>query len=415
LLLTLITAIPRQLQAQIVADRQLAAAIMLPSSSDSTEIKPASPVPLPRNPWGSWPYATGDWGGLRSRLTEHGLQFSGAYTYDVSHGVRGGVRRGSIGRGLLDFGVTADLKPLAGLRGGTLFAGFFLHGGANGSDLTGDIQAYSNVDAERFSRLAEVWYEQRLFGDRARLKLGQVDANSEFAAIASAGEFINASAGFSPTIYALPTYPAPTPSVNLFLQPSGWLSIGAGLYRGSLVSTLRPGAEADAAFGIGEIAGVWAEQGRVAFGYWRHQGYAPVFGGGMQRAPQGWYATFEQRLSGIAATDSTPARGLTFLAKFGSADERVSDFAHHAMVGVVAESPFGVAGHGAGVMVSAVDLSDVAAAGYSRNETSLEAFYRWPALGFLTLRPDVQYIVAPSGATGVADAVVGTLRAELAF
>ncbi len=107
-----------------------------------------------------------------------------------------------------------------------------------------------------------MWFEQRLLGGRARLKLGQVDANGEFGVVQSAGEFINASAGFSPTRYGRPTYPDPVPSVNVFLLPA-------------------------------------AQAGRLGFGYWRHSGHAPVFGGGMQRAPQGWYATPEAH-SGLA-------------------------------------------------------------------------------------------------------------------
>ena len=66
-------------------------------------------------------------------------------------------------------------------------------------------------------------------------------------------------------------------------------------------------------------------------------------------------------------------------------------------------------------MVSHVDLSDDPAAGMAHNETAVEAFYRVPALGFLTLRPDVQLILHPSGDPRLGRALVGTLRAELAF
>jgi carbohydrate-selective porin OprB len=42
-------------------------------------------------------------------------------------------------------------------------------------------------------------------------------------------------------------------------------------------------------------------------------------------------------------------------------------------------------------------------------------FYRFPAAGFLMLRPDVQYIVHPSGSEWMSDALVGSLRFETAF
>jgi porin len=388
-----------------------------PAESTVTE----APVePVPSQPWGSWAVATGDWGGVRTSLELAGIAVSGSYTYDASSVVRGGLRRGTIGRGLLDLGLSADLEKLAGLRGGSLFIGFHSHGGPNGSDYTGDAQAYSNVDAQKFAQIAEVFYEQQLFGERLRIKLGQVDANSEFAVAATAGEFINASAGFSPTIFGLPTYPDPTPSVNAFVHPVGWLSVSGGLYRGPLAPSGATPSSSGALFGVGEIAGAWtgsehARDGRIGIGYWAHDGYAPVFAGGMQKAPSGWYATLEQRLSGQQATEEAGATGLTLFAKYGRADDRVSDFAQHFMLGLVEESPFGLGGHAAGIMVSAVDLSDQPAAGYARNETIIETFYRWPALGFLTFRPDLQYIVSPSGAINVPDAAVGTLRVEVAF
>lgn len=408
--------------AQEAPNRVLATAFR-PTPSDS--LLPADSTdghlgqdPRAGKPWGAWSFATGDWGGARTNLEATGIVVTGSYTYDASSVLRGGLRRGTVGRGLLDLGISGDLEKLAGLGGASLFFGFHSHGGPNGSDYTGDVQAYSNVDAQKFAQIAEVFYEQRLFGDGLRVKLGQVDANSEFAVAATAGEFINASAGFSPTIYGLPTYPDPMPSLNAFVHPLAWLALGGGVYRGPLAtSATSPGT--GALFGIGEIDGNWAvgglKAGRVGIGYWGHNGYAPLFAGGVQKAPTGWYATLEQRLTGREATDNAGAVGLTVFAKYGRADDRISDFAQHFMLGLVQVSPFGVDGHAAGIMVSAVDLSDQAAAGHRGNETTLEAFYRWPALGFLTLRPDLQYIASPSGAPDVANAVVGTLRVEVAF
>jgi carbohydrate-selective porin OprB len=135
----------------------------------------------------------------------------------------------------------------------------------------------------------------------------------------------------------------------------------------------------------------------------------------MQKSPNGWYAVLEQRLTGQEGSDEAGPSGLTLFAKYGRADERTSDFAQHVMLGVVQETPLGLGGHAAGLMFSAVDLSDDPAAGYARNETTIEAFYRWPTLGFLTLRPDVQYIASPAGTARIRDALVGTLRMEVAF
>jgi len=69
----------------------------------------------------------------------------------------------------------------------------------------------------------------------------------------------------------------------------------------------------------------------------------------------------------------------------------------------------------AGVMLSFVDLSDAPGAGFGGDETAIEMFYRFQLTPFLCLKPDVQYIVDPSGDRGLADALVGTLRVEVTF
>lgn len=398
---------------------ELAALTSAPTPLDSIVNPPLPATSAPTRgasaPWSSWPQATGAWGGLRPQLTEAGLALEATYVYDLSRNARGGRRRGSAGRGLLSAGLAGDLEQLVGLPGASVFVGMQSWSGANGSALAGDFQAFSNIDAAHFLHLAEAWYEQRLAGDRARLKAGQVDANSEFAVLEPAGEFLSASGGFSPTIYALPTYPEPAPSVSAFVQPTGWLSLSGGLFRGGLARSARPGAPTGAAFVIAEAAGRWST-GHLAIGYWRHPGgVAERLGGGFATAPSGVYLTADQRLTGAPGTEERGSSGLVAFAKYGRADEQVSAAGQHLMVGVVEEAPFGRDGEAAGLMVSHVDLSDVPAAGFDGNETAVELFYRVPATGFLTLRPDLQLIARPSGDSRLGNALVGTLRAELAF
>ncbi len=355
------------------------------------------------------------WSRLHGGLATVGLTLWGNYVVDGSANLRGGMHRGTAGRALLTTGVTADLDRLIGLGGGSLEAGFFLHDGADGSALTGDIQAFSNIDAPAFGRVAELFYAQELGGGRVLVRLGRMDANSEFATVAPAGEFINASAGFSPTIYGLPTYPDPQAGVTLSVQPFAWLSIGAGAYRGPLQRSTTTAATG-AVFGIGEVRTTWAgDAGRAVLGYWRHDGYAPTLSGDWQHRPQGWYASLEQRVSGTAGNDSTDARGLTLFAKVGSADERISPFTRHLMLGAEFEAPFGWTGHGTGVLLSQAGLSRDPAAGTPVDETTVELFYRLPVTSGFTLRPDLQYIVTPGGISGMGDAVAATLRLELGF
>jgi porin len=369
-------------------------------------------------PLGGWSRATGDWNGLRAGLAERGITIEGSLVSDLSRVARGGLASRATGRALLSAGLGLDLDAAIGVPGGSAYFGFYRYRGREGSQDAGDIQAYSNIDADRFSHLSEAWYEQRLFADRLRVKVGRVDANTEYAVAGAAGGFLNASAGFSPTIYALPTYPEPTASANLFVSPTSWFTFGAGFYHGTLGDVTLPGyAHQSDLFAIVEAGGSWGKQtpGRIAVGRWSHSGLAPTFDGGAVDGTAGWYGLVEQRLTGHGETDSVAASGWSAFLKYGRADDAVSEFGQHAMLGVVREAPLGWEAASTGLMVSAVDLSDRSSAGFPVNETTLEGYVRFPLLGFLSIAPDAQYIVHPAGLRGVKDALVGTLRMEVSF
>jgi hypothetical protein len=93
--------------------------------------------------------------------------------------------------------------------------------GDNGEALTDNIQGISNIDAERFSKIYEL-YMQYQVSEQTRIKCGQVDANLEFAVIPVAGSFISPPLGITPTAIALPTYYDPALSCSAFYEPKRW-------------------------------------------------------------------------------------------------------------------------------------------------------------------------------------------------
>ena len=76
----------------------------------------------------------------------------------------------------------------------------------------GDLQVFDKQNSAPFLQVYELWYQQKLFEGKLRLKLGKVDANSEFSVIDNGLPFINSSTQVSPTISGFPTFPAPMPS-----------------------------------------------------------------------------------------------------------------------------------------------------------------------------------------------------------
>jgi len=178
--------------------------------------------------------ATGDWGGFRGSLLERGVTIDVQVTADSSSSLAGGLRRGTAMRGPVELGLAFDPAPLLGWKGAQLHARLQLHEGQHGTEaLVGDAQGFDNIDAQRFRQVSEVWLEQSLLGGKLALKLGKMDANSEFAFVENAGEFLNSSAGFSPTIEGFPSYPDPAGGASVFVRPASWVYSGLGVYDGA--------------------------------------------------------------------------------------------------------------------------------------------------------------------------------------
>jgi porin len=376
-------------------------------------------------PWWRWSRMTGEWGGRRSRWEESGITFGGGLTYDQTHGAFGGVRRRWTSRGLLNLELTVDLKPLFGLEGGTFYTDYQAFIGRDASRDIGDIQAFSNIDANSRSQLAEFWYEQWLFHKALRFKVGRVDANSEFAFPENGADFINSSMGFSPTIFLLPTYPDVASGFNLFVYPTEQLSASFGVYDGALQRNVHTGVHGPHTlnlgdlFFIGEVDGRWTLAGgvlpgRLGLGGWGHTGRLEQFEGGAQGGTAGAYLVFDQMLWREHPQDEKDIQGIATFFQYGYADADVSEVGEHlgtgfTWTGLIPHRDEEVLGLGA----TWARLSDHV--GFRRDfELALELFYKLRLTPWATIKPDLQYIINPSGGS-VSDVLAATVRVELTF
>jgi carbohydrate-selective porin OprB len=370
---------------------------------------------------------TGEWLGARGWLRDRGFELEGTYIGDLSRALRGGVREQTDYRSLVDLNGTFDLERLVGLPGATVFFDAYAIVGDYGSGDVGDFQIYSNIDNPKDRlQLAELWWQQMLFGELLRLKVGKFDANSEFAFVDAAGDFINSSAGFSPTIFTMVTYPDPGTGVVAFVDPEGPLYAGVGFFDGAAATGALLGKRGPKTFFrsdsdhfvIGELGGNWDETarfgpGRVAVGPWYHSADFERFDGSSAGGTGGFFGLFEQRVFALEPEREEGTRDVRLFGQYGWADPDVSAANHHASLGVLFTGPFAFrASDTTGAMVTWVDLSDQDAAGFPSDETAVELFYRLQLTSFFSLKPDLQIIDDPGG-LHEDTAVVGTLRFEV--
>ena len=333
-------------------------------------------------------------------------------------------------RNLLDLRINVDTKALAHLDGGQFSIDFQNEAGRNGTALVGDLQGFDNIDADGRSQISELWYQQKLFDDRLRIKVGKVDANTEFAFPDFGGGFINSSIGHSPTITGLPTYPDGASSVNVFVYPKRWAYVGVGAYDGSGIDGVHTGQYGpsrlwhsnESYFFIGEIGARWLLKdqtlpGHFGVGAHYHTGEFATFEGGQQTGAAGVYMTLEQKLWHQNYYNKTDANGLYALFQYAHANGHVSQVQDYFGAGLTFTGPYlKIVPDSLGVAVEAAHLSDAEGAGFSANfETDVEAYYNFQVKPYLALKPDIQYILSPGGDKNVNDAIVATLRVTLTF
>jgi porin len=379
---------------------------------------------------GEWQRLTDDWFGLRPALDDRGISLQSSLTIDASKNFRGGTdTAGSALRNLFNANLTLDTQRLLGWSGGTLFVSFQNQSGRSGQELAGSFQGISNIDADGRTQISELWYEQVLLDGRLSLKAGKIDASAEFAHSKNAGEFLNASAGFSPTILDMPAYPDPATGINVFVKPCEQFYAGVGIYDGSLLEGKPTGAlgprtflrSGSSLFMIGEAGVNWTASnlgGRLGAGAWYHTGTFAQFEGGARAGAWGPYLILDQAIWRKHPGDKDDERGIDMFFQYGYANASVSPVQHHVGVGltwtgILPNRDNDVLGIGA----NWGRFSDRRGANFDTDsELAVELFYKLKLTQWLSVKPDLQYIHNPGG--GVAarhDALVASVRLVIDF
>jgi porin len=384
-----------------------------------------APQPPAEHGWLDGEHLTGNWGGARSALADHGVTIdvfyaSEAFTARGAHSVLGHV----------DAAITLDTHKLGLWDGGTFYAlGQNNHGNSGITDTVGSAQPVTNLEAEPYTQLTELFFEQTALDERLRIRIGKQDANRDFGTPRFGGNFINNNFGMYPTS-PLPSYPTTGLGALVAVQPVAWLTGKAGIYEGNpdvggfgLTSafqsgngyTLVGGAAATHHYGPADRDG-----GTTSAGAWWRSGDFMEVGSpgtgatGMPRtfdSNAGWFVQNDERIY-LHPSDPDDPRGLTVILRASWARPDRTPVTRYAG-GSAAWHGIGprrndTVGLGAGYFRVAEPLGGSPRPG---DEYFVEAFYKLRLTAFFSLQPDLQWFHHPGG--DGADALVAGLRVKV--
>lgn len=449
LLVILLAALPGRLHGQTPAQAPLpvAADPARPASADGA----AAPAGL-----------FGDAGGLRPALVQAGLALGASTTLEMARNPAGGRSQGNALQSLTTLTLDVDGDKAAGLDGITLHSSAFLITGYGLSALhAGAVNTISSIEATKATRLFELYLDTSLLGGALDLRLGQISPDQEFLTTDAGSVLVNASFGW-PSLAAadLPAggvaYPLATPGLRLALSATPDLTFRVALTNGNPApegigdpQILNPSGTSfrldGGVFAIAEIAADgpaclaatgWAAHCKIGAWYENHPAYdlryddqglslADPAGSGVAR--RYWsnfslYASVERDIAALA-----PGRPVSLLLRaMGAPGDRnfISAFADAALVlhGPFAARANDRAALGAGWAqvspgargiandISALDgLPQIA----RRNESFVEVTYQAALTPWMSVQPDIQYIMAPGGGIVRDDAAGETARNAL--
>jgi porin len=377
------------------------------------------------------------------------LTFS--YTGELVQNAAGGTRQGAAFPGVAGVQFTLLLRRLVGWQGARIFV-FALgtHGGAP-SDLVGDVQGVSNLEAPAAVRLEEAWLQQNLLGNRLSWLVGRYDLNTEFYRLQSGALFVNSSFGIGPEFAqsgrAGPSiFPNTAVGTRVDFKPSPNVVWRAAVLDGVPVG--RPGgairlfAPGDGVLLVGEVALISRPDttgeprqrrfrigrgparsytGKLALGAWYYTArfpdlFAPLPNGALvqHRGSGGAYLIGDQ-------TVWSPRRGLpgalAAFAQLGLGDGRVNQIGGYLGAGLTLTAPFpSRLQDELGVAVAAArngshyERAQTAAGVPAAGETTMELTYLAQLGSWLSVQPDLQYVIHPGGTRSTRNAVVLGLR-----
>lgn len=284
----------------------------------------------------------------------------------------GGLKPKSVtGDFVLGLGVDIDMARLINSPGAEFYAGFLEYQGGMSNQQAGSVQLYDNLGVQtEFSRqeLYELWWRQKLFGDKLIIKIGKINATGEFNQVlisapipqANLGEWtisdlLYAPSGLNPTLFGrLPSYPNPAWGAIISVLPSNAFYASYGIFDGNGARGVQTGIRVWPDFNaykfqIGEVGYAWrladeGKPGRFGAGVWGQTGtlstgnlsfeHGVVNGVVTEKGATGFYAFASQRLWYL--NPGADPRGLVGFLQFGYTNSQATSVTRYVGGGLTA-------------------------------------------------------------------------------
>lgn len=404
----------------------------------------------------------GQWGGVRSTLSEHGFDFTVQYLGEIAGNVSGGGRRGTVYNGLVNLAGDVDFEKVVGWSGGALHAAMlYPHGKSLTDKYVNDLFVLSNLDATDDVKLFELWLEQSFADGKFSMRLGQMAVDQEFAYTDQGALFNNSAFGWFPIVGATaPVYPQGAPGIRIKWQPTETIYFQAAVVDGDVNPTDAAGKETnphgvkfrldEGAFLVAETGYSWTlagdtKPGTVKLGGWFHTAATghqrlddtglsladPLSSGNPESLSENWglYLGAEQVLWKENPDDKKSEQGLGIFGRAGYAPGDRNQIGLYLEGGVTRTGLLpGRDEDVCGVGIACGRLSHAARAlgadGNFFNATNdplpdyemvIEAEYQIQVSPGFAVQPGMQYIAHPGGSSAIKDALVISLRTIIEF
>lgn len=375
---------------------------------------------------------SGDWWGARNSINNAGLDFYISYKGEYFANINGGNESGSATLDNIDLVLSADLDKIMNISSASLTVQILGNSGGSPCDLVGAVQGISNIETVPTWKLYQLLLEKNFFDDRLSVMAGLYDLNSEFDTRESSSIFINPSHGIGaeiaqsgvngPSIF-------PTTSVALRLK---YISekgdyLQAAVFDGIPGDPENPYGTSvqfnrnDGLFLVAELGTTDVSDGitnnKISFGAWS---YTNKYNGNNTR-DYGIYLSAEKMF--ISRANTIPVNLAGFF-RIGYANTEVNPVDLYIGSGITCsglmpgsrEDAIGIAlayARNSSIFRNAIYESEGTLPRYF--ELNLELTYLLHLTPWLSIQPDIQYVINPNYCTVSDNSFVLGSRIQIVF